>query len=260
MAIPYKQTEPLDLLGVALARPMPKVRAVGAKLVKSQFEYIHFPLEEFNCDAQLVAIRSVLYRQERADEELSDSIKEADGVARQTRGRANDYAVDVHGELAEMACYQAAAHSMAAVGMLAPLIESVFQAAFRFIGKELRQGCLVKNIVKRVEEVGMREYMPADLEPILSALFKSRNKMFHGGFKWSKDELKKFESLLKEGRWPRYWFSKATLGDEPWMFYMTSAFVGRCLKMAEEVIRGIEQFGLEGPDSTLGPASMPATR
>ena len=105
--------------------------------MESQCEYLHLPLEEFNHCAQLVAIRGLLYRQERADRELSDRINEADAVARQTRGRADDHAVDVWVELAEMSCYQDAAHSMAAVGMIAPLIESAFRAAFRSIGNEL---------------------------------------------------------------------------------------------------------------------------
>ena len=214
--------------------------------MESRCEYIHFPLEEFNHGAQLVAIRGLLYRQERADQELSDRIKEADAVARRTRGRANDHAVDVWVELAQMSCYQDAAHSMAAVGMIAPLIESAFRAAFRSMGNELPRRNLVKEIVKRVEDVGMKEYLPPDLEPTLSALFEYRNKMFHGGFEWSTDELEKFERVLEAGRWPPDWFSKATIDDKPWMFYMTSAFVDYCLEMAEGVIIGIEQFGLEG--------------
>ena len=210
-----------------------------------QFEYIHFPLEEFNYYAQLVAIHGLLHRQERADQELSDRIKKADEVARRTRGRTNDDAVDVWVELAEMSCYQDAAHSMAAVGMIAPLIESAFRAVFRAIGNELPPGNLVRNIVKRVDEVGMKQYLPPDLEPMLSALFTYRNKMFHGGFEWPSEELKEFERLLDEKRWPTDWFSRATSDDEPWMFYMTSSFVDHCLEMAEQAIRGIVQFGLE---------------
>ena len=213
--------------------------------MESQFEHIHFPLGEFNHGAQLIAIRGLLYRQERADQELSDRIKEADEGARRTRGRANDHAVDVWVELAEMSCYQDAAHSMAAVGMIAPLIESAFRAAFRSMGKGLPPRNLAKNIVKRVEEVGMKEYMPADLEPTLFALFAYRNKMFHGGFEWSSEELKWFDNRLDENRWPPDWFSRATSDDEPWMFYMTSAFVDHCFEMAERVIQGIKEYGLE---------------
>ena len=213
--------------------------------MEPQFEYIHFPLEEFNYDAQLVAIHGLLHRQVRAEQELSDRIKKADEVARRTRGRANDDAVDVWVELAEMSCYQDAAHSMAAVGMIAPLIESAFRAVFRAIGNELPPGNLVRNIIKGVDEVGMKEYLPADLEPTLSALFTYRNRMFHGGFEWPSEELKKFERLLGEKRWPTDWFSGATSDGEPWMFYMTSSFVDHCLETVEEIIRGIAQSGLE---------------
>lgn len=211
--------------------------------MKSQVEHIHFPLEGFNYDAQLVAIHDLLNRQKRASQELSDRMKEADETARQTSGRANEHAVGSWVELAEMSCYQDAAHSMAAVGMIAPFIESAFRVALRYAGNPLPQGDLAKNIVKHVEEVGMKEYLPTDLERTLLALFSYRNEMFHGGFEWSSEKLKKFESLLDEGRWPPDWFSKATSGDEPWMFYMTSAFVDHCLNMAERVIEGIEQFG-----------------
>lgn len=213
--------------------------------MESQFDHILFPLEEFNYGAQLVAIRCLLGRQERADQDLSDRIMEADSVARRTRGCANDHAVDLWVELAESSCYQDAAHSMAAVGMIAPLIESAFRVALHSIGNKLPQGHLAKNIVKGVEEVGMREYLPLDLEPTISALFEYRNKMFHGGFEWSKEDLKKFEKLLDENRWPSDWFAKATSDDEPWMFYMTSTFVYHCLEITEGVIRGIEQFGFE---------------
>lgn len=178
--------------------------------MEPQFECINFPLEDFNHGAQLVATRNLLYRHKRADRDLSDRIKQADEVARQARGRASEHAVDVCVELAEMSCYQDAAHSMAAVSMLAPLIESVFQTAFHSIGNKLPDWNLVENIVKRVEEVGLKEYLPEDLEQTLDALFKYRNKMFHGGFEWSSKELKNFEGLLEKDRWLSGWFSLAT--------------------------------------------------
>ncbi len=216
--------------------------------MESQFTHVTFPLETFNHGAQLVAISDLLKRQERADQELSHRIKEADQVATQTRGD-NDRAVDAWVELAEMSCYQDAAHSMAAVGMIAPFIESFFGAYFRSIGKDLPQKNLVRNIVKHVNEASMEEYMPTDLEPTLSALFAYRNKMFHGGFEWSSEELNSFQRKLSENRWPPDWFSWATSGDEPWMCYMTSDFIDHCLHIAAGVIRGIEEHATRGlPD------------
>ena len=81
--------------------------------MESQFQHISFPLEEFDYDAQLIAVRSLLYRQDRADQELSARIEEAGEVAKRTRGCANDHAVDVWVALVQISCYQDAAHSMA---------------------------------------------------------------------------------------------------------------------------------------------------
>ena len=114
-----------------------KIRIVGAKLVESQSTHVHFPLEEFNHGAQLEVICGLLNRQEQADQKLLDRIREADEFAKRTTGRLNEHAVDVWVELAEMSCYQDAAHSMAAVGMIAPFIESAFRASFLSIGKTL---------------------------------------------------------------------------------------------------------------------------
>ena len=213
--------------------------------MESRFMHVTFPLEAFNHGAQWVAICDLLERQARADRELADRIKDADEFTKRTTGRLNEHAVDVWVELAEMSCYQDAAHSMAAVGMIAPFIESFFREYFRSIGKDLPKGNLVRNIVKRMEEVGMEEYMPTDIEPTLSALFAYRNKMFHGGFEWSSEELKRFERQLSENRWSPDWFSWATSGTEPWMYYMTSGFIDHCLEMASGVIRGVGEFGFK---------------
>ncbi len=65
-----------------------------------------------------------------ADEVLSDRIDKVGELAIQTRGTANERAVDEWVRLVRDSCQQDAAHSMAAVGMIAPFIESVFGYAF----------------------------------------------------------------------------------------------------------------------------------
>ena len=213
--------------------------------MESDIEDIYLPLEGFNHGAQLVAIYGLLYRQELAEQDLSNRIEEANAVARRTTGRANDDATDYWVELAQMSCYQEAAHSMAAVSMIAPLIESTFRAAFRSIGDQLPQRHLAANIVKHVEKLSMTDYLPADLQPTLEALFKYRNEMFHGGFEWAPENLKAFEKELDQNHWPTEWFSKATSDDEPWIFYMTPTFIDHCLKIAEAVVRGVKKFTFE---------------
>ena len=109
---------------------------VGGKFVESEFLHSSFRLEELDYDAQLLAIRSLLFRQERADQELSERIGKVGKVAKQTSGIANDWAVDEWVGLVHDSCYGDAAHSMAAVGMIAPFIESIFPAR---LSKDLEQ-------------------------------------------------------------------------------------------------------------------------
>ena len=68
---------------------------------------------------------------------------------------------------------------MAAVGMIAPFIESLFRSMFVSIGAPLSgQGGIVSDVVRGVEESGMGEYMPADLEPTLVALLNTGTRCF----------------------------------------------------------------------------------
>ena len=106
----------------------------------SQFTQVTFPLEAFNHGAQWVAICDLLERQARADRELADRIKEADEFTKRTIGRLNEHAVDVWVELAEMSCYQDAAHSMAAVGMICPLYRILVSGIFPLYRKRLAKG------------------------------------------------------------------------------------------------------------------------
>ena len=69
--------------------------------------------------SQLFAIRMLLMRQDNSDAQLVSEIERIDEVARSSEGARNDRAVDQYVELAHDSIFQSAAHSMAAVGMLA---------------------------------------------------------------------------------------------------------------------------------------------
>ena len=216
--------------------------------MESESEEIHFLLEEIDYDAQLFAIRSLLIREERAASQRESRIEEVDQLAKRTRGAANYHVVEEWVDLVHGSCYQGAAHSTAAVGMLAPFIESVFRHAFPDDferiekGKENRGLPLAGKVGKLVDEVKIRKYMPDDLEATLGALFAYRNKMLHFGFEWPTKELERFEKQLEDSRWPCDWFSKATSDERPWMFYMSPEFIDHCLELVEEVVDGIEKF------------------
>ena len=205
-----------------------------------------------NYDSQIFAIRQLFSQQRKVAAELTEEYQKAEdfalGLSSEVDEFTNLYAADRLTDLAIDQCYQGAAHSMAAVGMVAPLIESAFKTVFSRIGKDLPRrfdfGKDIMTIVDnvRIEGIGMAEYMPDLLHPTLSALFEYRNKMFHFGFEWPLNERESFAKRLNEPGWESDWFDRSTTGNYAWMFHMSSKFASHCIDQAEQVIYGIEEF------------------
>ena len=214
--------------------------------MKSTSEDIEIPFfGNLDYDYGFRAMRAMLFRMDHADQALADEIAKAEEFAKQTHGNQNDFAVDNLIELYHYSGYQDAAHSMAAVGMIAPFVESLFKETFKDFEKEWLRIDLVNNIIKSIEEIGMKKYMPNDLKVTLSAIFEYRNKMLHNSFEWPLEERKRFARRLNNSGWPSDWFSSATSGDEPWMFYMTQTFIEYCIDTIEQIAVGIEKFQID---------------
>src|SRR5690606_3700853 len=97
-------------------------------------------LPDLDYDSQLVAIRHALRRHQQADDKLRQEIAEIKAFAQRTSDIRNEYAVNEWVDRLYHSVYQDAAHSMAAVGMLAPMFESVFYQAFQGIRKHMGNG------------------------------------------------------------------------------------------------------------------------
>lgn len=76
---------------------------------------------------------------------------------------------------------------------------------------------IAEGIPDLADAIGLGAELPADLPPTLAALFRYRNSMFHQSFEWSESERAKFAKAT--AAWPAEWFSHATSGGEPWVFY-----------------------------------------
>ena len=201
---------------------------------------------EPNFESQLVAIRSVLERNHEAEEMVSEEIKNLEAEIRERGGNSwmVDHCVDhLHGST-----FLDAAHSMAAVGLIAPLIESLFDRAFSYLigesyserwqqGGRRRSG-IAKGILQLAEAIDLKRHLPADLERTLSVLFAYRNKMFHCGLEWPDKDLKDFANLIASNGWTDC-FTKAESGGDPWIFYMSRQFTDHCLETVDSVIEGI---------------------
>ncbi|SRR6266568_246891 len=85
---------------------------------------------DIDLDAQLDASRTLLERHRAADVELTERIKRLEERAHGTTGRASELAVDEWLDSIQRSIYQDAAHSLAAVGMLAPLLEIILVHSF----------------------------------------------------------------------------------------------------------------------------------
>ena len=220
--------------------------------------------------SQLVAIREVLTRQQQASKAFGAEIDKIEAHARKLTGVLNERAVDEWIDRVHHSVYQDAAHSMSAVGMLAPLIESLFHECYQGIGREFfpltapliphgrwnaahsfQWDChfvieanrearkdLVCGIRQLADATGLAPLLPKDLDKTLSALFGYRNKMFHYGFEWPVAERQRFTKRILSEAWPRDWFLQATSGEEPWIYYLSQAFIDHCLATIEQILDG----------------------
>lgn len=254
----------------------------------SDRDYAHFYFEEIDLEAQLLAIRAALARQAKADATLSDEIIALAARAQAARDEAGDHLVgrwtdEVHGSV-----YQDAAHSAAAVGMLAPLIESLFLTIFRgiekmgidrlgepgrgeraaragtefwngklYYGKTGPREDLPLGIRQLAEASGLADYLPADFAQVVNALFLYRNRMLHSGFEWPVADRAKFARAIVEQRFPEGWFERALTNGEPWIFYMSEELILRVLTLVDDVLtaagrqlRAIDAAAGDGPSSS----------
>lgn len=221
-------------------------------------------------ESQLIAILELLRHQHQAEREIDARIDALSSFAKRT---GDQDAIDLWAAHMSQHVYHAAAHSMAAVGMIAPFVESMFRHAFKGIELRMaktappplrherwqqaaedpwncryvwnrgqRQRDLVRGIMQLADAIGLLPHLPDDIEPTMSALFEYRNKMFHFGFEWPIEERRHFGNRLRTSQWPASWFSKSTHNDDPWVFYMSSRFIDHCLATAGGIITGIGRF------------------
>jgi hypothetical protein len=215
-------------------------------------------LPHFDYPAQLTAIRNLLLRERAADVETMRAIQALESAP------ASQQAVDERVDRLHGSVYQDAAHSMAAVGMLAPLAESLFRYSLLAFGERyaslgipsplharftMARAWDPKNNGRRGFVAGVREIcdaagisplLPLDALRFLDALFAYRNAMFHNGLEWPPGERAGFRS--RAGGWPDDWFVWSETGGEPWIAYMTEGFIDGVLTMLEDAMDGFGRF------------------
>jgi len=225
-----------------------------------------------NLEAQLGAIRSLLMRNQDIEQ---NALKERQESERDISDNPNysaeyrEHLIDAWGEDFYTGIYQGAAHSMPAVGMLAPFIESLFVAIFERLRKQ--QGTdagdtrqqraedqfwnpqivfrsegprddLVAGIDQLAESCGLKPFLPDDHRKTLSALFAYRNNMLHNGFEWPAETIGKFSNRIDSEKWPETWFTSAKRDGKPWIYYMSPDFCAHCVELIDGIIDGTGRY------------------
>jgi hypothetical protein len=184
---------------------------------------------------------------------------------------AHEHAVEEYGMTFYQSVYQDGTHSLAAVGMVAPLMETVFvrlldaarkmvdvttilplHARWCVVDKEgKRWNCkyrwsksdkawkddLVNGIEQFLKALHIETFLGHEDRLRLKTLFQYRNNMFHNGMEWPEEKRASFMKLMKE--LPPQWLQLAESGGRPWMFYMTASFVDGCLDMLERFVDSV---------------------
>lgn len=192
--------------------------------------------------SQLLAIRSVLERNHEAEEKVAAEIKKLEADIRERGG--SSWMVDRWVDKLHSSTFLDAAHSMAAVGLVAPLMESLFSRIVRHFKDEKtwtrrrRRVGIAKAFLQIAEDIDLRRHLPDDLDTTATALFAYRNKMFHGGLEWPDKDRANFGKRVHSDGWT-HCFSSADSGNQPWFFYMKREFIERCLDTFYEIIDGV---------------------
>ncbi|GGA01603.1 hypothetical protein GCM10019071_35290 [Sphingobium fuliginis] len=216
-------------------------------------DWAHFYFDDYDLEAQLIAIRAFLATSREAE---AGQRVEIEALANRAKVAQSEHLGGMWTDAVHASVYHDAARSAAAVGMLAPFVENLFTGIFRGIGKlgvdSLGHGSdaprserakalfwdphhyfgdgevksdLIRGIVQLADSTELRPHLPSDLEPVLQALLSYRNNILHNGLEWPVERREKFANQVT--RWPKGWFQKAESNHKPWVWYMSEAFIQR---------------------------------
>lgn len=230
-----------------------------------------FLLLDANLSLHLDAIKLLLKRNQGAEADWDNHVKDLKRAAEAAPDdEYGQYLSDMAVDAMHASVYHDAVHSMAAVGTLAPLIESLLAHLFRSVGSKLTQPTsgrrsrfpddrywdvrwyaakkesddrqdLARGFEQLATETGLLQYMPPSCEATLNALFAYRNNMFHNGLEWPETKRQAFTKRIECENWGD-WFTCATTNGDPWIFYMKQDFVDHCIKLIDELVLAVGRF------------------
>jgi hypothetical protein len=237
-------------------------------------DYLYRLVSTIDWDAQLEAIRAVLGQHRHSADGVNAKIKALEETARTYEGPHHDHVVDEHVDAIWRSSYSDAAITLSALGMIVPMIESVFAQTFNslgvkyitkgiappahrrwerarehpegwnaqwYFGKDQHRVDIVSGLPQLCEAAGVAAYLQPDNLDWIVALLTYRNRMFHGGFEWAIPQREKFMTLVEKRGWDRY-FTWSTSGGEPWIFYLRDEVIDSLPDRMFSILSGLGRF------------------
>ncbi|OWO89717.1 hypothetical protein B5E41_30015 [Rhizobium esperanzae] len=242
-------------------------------------DYLFFLLDNLDWDSQLLAVRMMIARNRHAAEAFSKAIERDEEEVQAYRGPHHHHYVDQHTDMLHESIFRDAAESMAAIGMIAPMVESTLGQSLAALGEmytrknltppehkrwkrangdPARWNCQIyfnnkgepkNNILEGFPQLaaasGLEQFLSPGFHTWFKAMFTYRNFMFHGGFEWSLERRAAFKEAIEKNGWDVFTCSKT--GGEPWAFYITDEAINQMPTMVESMLDSLAQFAKSLP-------------
>ncbi|TBE02316.1 hypothetical protein [Rhizobium ruizarguesonis] len=238
-------------------------------------DYLYTLVHNIDWQAQLRAVRLMISRNRQAGEAFSKAIEDDAAEVRTYDGPHDDHWVNQHVDMIHESVYRDAAESMAAIGMIAPLVESTLGQSLAALGDmydrnnispgkqerwtraqkhKARWNCQFyyndkkeekNNIILGMPQLagacGLDKFLSQEFMSWFEAMFTYRNSMFHGGFEWTVDRRELFEKSVEKNGWDRF-FSCSTTNGRPWIYYIKDEAIDALPTMVENMLDSLGRF------------------
>ncbi|MGO4569065.1 hypothetical protein AB4Z52_29460 [Rhizobium sp. 2YAF20] len=243
-------------------------------------DYLYTLVHTIDWQSQLLAVRLMISRNRREGEAFSKAIEDDAAEVRAYDGPHHNHWVDQHVDMLHESVYHDAAESMAAIGMIAPLVESTlgqslaalggmydrknihpgdhkrwkraeghesrWNCQFYFDSKKQAKNNIISGLAQLAAACGLDRFLSQDFMTWFEAMFTYRNFMFHGGFEWTIERRTIFEKEIEKKGWELF-FTCSTTNGRPWVYYIRDEAIDALPTMVENMLDSLGLFAKSLP-------------
>lgn len=243
-------------------------------------DFLFFLLDNLDWDSQLSAVRLMIARNKEAREAYDKAIKRDKEEVQAYRGPYRHHYDDQHTDMLHETIFRDAAESMAAIGMIAPMVESTlgqslaalgnmyetkkiappvhkrwtragthkerWNCQFHFNNKKEAKNNILEGFPQLAAASGLEPFLPPGFHSWFKAMFSYRNSMFHGGFEWSLERRSAFRESIEKNGWEQF-FTCSETGGQPWAYYLTNDTLNEMPSVVETLLDGLAAFAKSLP-------------